>query len=632
MSTVYIETIAQHIQKKKTVMSVRNLKILFISTLTLIPVLSVFCSADISLPTIFGDNMVLQQNKNIVLWGWSEAKEEVRINFLGQKQQITADDEGNWQVRFDPVKAGGPYEMTFSGNNTITLTNILIGEVWLCGGQSNMEQPIAGWLFEGATDRTAPIENYKKEIAEADFPGIRMFRVKKKLSEKPGGNVEGEWKVCTPEAAPDFAATAYFFGRHLHRKLGLPIGLINNASGGSAIEPWIRKSEFQADPVLRNGAEFLERTSTIDHWKNRVNVYGMLYNAMTEPLVGFGIRGVIWYQGESNVVSAHEYGNVFSTLISSWRKEWGQGDFPFYYCQLAPFDYGMHVGRTFPITDSAMLRQAQLETLALPNTGMVVTSDIGNAMDIHPRNKQEVGRRLAVMALAKTYGKNIAYSGPIYKSFKIEGDKIRISFSHTGSGLMSRDGKPLNWFTIAGIDKEFISAEAAIEGDTVVVHSDKLTKPVAVRFGWADVANHNLVNNKSLPASPFRTDSWLTPLEYLAQTDTNGGQICFEPKYKSMKIEGNRIRLYFNHLGGGLTAKENTLKFFTIAGNDKKFVEAEAVIEGDTVIVFSEKIAKPKDVGYRITALSSTSLLNKKGLPISPFIVNEPSNATANNK
>jgi len=603
------------------------------SALIILLFVPALCSAEVSLPAIFGDGMVLQRNKDINIWGWAEADEKVSVEFRGQKQQTSTDSEGNWQIKLKPVKAGGPYEMTVRAKNTITLGNILIGEVWLCGGQSNMEQPIAGWDFKGNGKRAAPINDHKQEIAEADYPGIRMFRVKKKVSpKKPQKDTEGSWKVCTPETAADFASTAYFFGRHLHRELGVPVGLINNASGGSSIEPWVRKSEYETDPALKDGAEFLDRTSTLANWKARVNVYGMLHNAMTNPLVGFSIRGVTWYQGESNVVSAHEYGNLFSALIKSWRKEWGQGDFPFYYCQLAPYDYGVHDGRTFPTTDSAMLRQAQLEAMALPNTGMVVTSDIGDARDIHPRNKQEVGRRLALVALAKTYGRDIIYSGPIYKSFKIEGDKIRVTFSHTGSGMIASDGKALNWFTIAGADKEFVPAQAVIEGDTVLVHSDKVSKPVAVRFGWADVANHNLVNSESLPASPFRTDSWMTPLQYLAQKGKNGERICFLPNYKSMKIEASRIRLYFEHADSGLRAKEETLKFFTIAGADKNFVEAEAVIDGNTVVVSSEKVAEPKAVGYRTAGLSSTSLLNKKDLPVPPFRTDETPDVTENKK
>lgn len=588
--------------------------------------------ADVIFPALIDDNMVLQRDKDITLWGWAEANEKVSIEFLDQKQQITADSDGNWQVKFKPAQAGGPYIMTVIGNNKLMLTNIMIGEVWLCGGQSNMEQPIAGWDIKGDGKRVAPINRHEQEIAEADFPGIRMFRVKKKTSKELEKDTEGNWIVCKTETSPDFAATAYFFGRHLHRELGIPIGLINNASGGSAIEPWIPLSEFEADSTLKSGAEFLARTTTIEHLKKRTTLYGILHNAMTAPIIGFTIRGAIWYQGESNVVSAHEYRHAFSTLIRSWRKLWGQGDFPFYYCQLAPFDYGIHVGRTFPVTDSALLRQAQLETLALPNTGMAITSDIGDAMDIHPRNKQEVGRRLALLALARTYGKDIIDSGPLYKSSRIENNKIRISFSHSGSGLMSRDGQPLNGFTIAGSDKEFVPAEAVIESDAVVVHSDQVTRPMAVRFGWSDMANHNLVNSESLPASPFRTDDWLTPLEYLAQTDEKGRQVYFEPTYKSLKIEGNRIRLYFDHVGGGLKAKDGKLNFFTIAGVDKKFVEAEAVIDGNTVVVSSRKIAEPKAVGYRTSPLSLTSLLSKEGLPVAPFRTDESPAVTENKK
>jgi sialate O-acetylesterase len=443
--------------------------------------------ADVRLPKIIGDHMVLQQGKPLPVWGWADAGEKVTVTVGESKATATADDDGKWMVKLDAMEAGGPCQMTVQGNNTITLEDILIGEVWVCSGQSNMQWPVT------ASDKP------QEEIAAADYPNLRLFTVARKVAEKPMDDCEGSWAACSPQTVPGFSAVAYFFGRHLHKELDVPVGLINTSWGGTIAEAWMSHDgllgEPDFEPILERAAQFNPKTP---------NQASNLYNGMLHPLIPFAIQGAIWYQGESNCTRAEQYRKLFPAMIQDWRKNWGQGEFAFLFVELAPFRYGWADPRCLP-----ELWEAQFGTLELANTGMTVITDIGNLVDIHPKNKQEVGRRLALWALANTYGKDLVYSGPLYDSMTVEGDKIRIRFKHVGGGLVAKG--QLGPFTIAGLEgpfPQFLPATATIDGDTVVVQSDRVKKPVAVRFGWFDTAVPGLFNKEGLPASPFRTDDF----------------------------------------------------------------------------------------------------------------------------
>ncbi|MGH7601070.1 MAG: sialate O-acetylesterase [bacterium] len=632
-------------------------------------------TAQIKLPAIFSDNMVLQRNAKIPIWGTGKPGQQIAVKIHQQSKTATADRDGKWRVDLAAMPTGGPYELTISGAETIRFKNVMIGEVWLCSGQSNMEMPLVStW---------ATVNNFKAEVAAANYPDLRLFIVKRAKSTKLRTDVESEgWKMCDSTSVKNFSATAYFFGRHLQQKLGVPVGLIQSAWGGTVVEAWtssatlktvpdmtgfvkllatspldsifdesafaakmaawnrqldemelspsetapswinpdfddsawstmllpnpweraglpafdgimkfrkviqlpesFNKQNLQlnlgpiddADVTYFNGAQIGATSIYNQHRHYRVpadllkagknvlavrvldtggngGLYGkpealnllkdstqafsltgewryqlgadlqklpprpalantpnrptVLYNAMIAPLVPFAMRGAIWYQGESNAGRAHQYRTLFPLLIKDWRARWGQGDFPFLFVQLANYQ---PVAKE-PVDDSwAELREAQTMTLTLPKTGMAVTIDIGDADDIHPGNKQDVGKRLALNARRLVYGENITYSGPIYKSMKIEGNHIRLFFDHAQDGLMSKGGDNLHGFAVAGADRKFIWAEAMIDGKTVVVSSSQIAKPVAVRYAWATNPVCNLYNRAGLPASPFRTDAW----------------------------------------------------------------------------------------------------------------------------
>jgi len=442
-------------------------------------------SADVRLPRIFGQHMVLQRDKPLPVWGWAEPGERVTVQVADKRAETTADDKGAWRVTLAALPAGGPHEMVVAGKNTIALSDLLIGEVWVCSGQSNMQFPLQAAVHG------------KEEVAAADHPTLRLFSVKRVPSDQPQTDCEGHWDICRRETAGGFSAVAYFFGRYLSQQLRVPVGLINTSWGGTLCEAWTREEALQGDPEFRT---ILQRRATAKRPQDRAS---HLYNGMIAPLVPLAIRGAIWYQGESNVSRARQYRKLFPTMIRDWRKAWGQGDFPFLFVQLAPFRYNGQDKRS-----CAELWEAQLKTLELPHTGMAVTVDIGNVRNIHPKNKQDTGKRLALWALGTTYGKDLVYSGPLFRSMKIDGDQARLSFSHVGGGLVARDGQPLRDFEIAGGDRQFMPATATIEGDTLVVRSEAVAKPVAVRYGWYDAAQPNLSNQAGLPASPFRTDDW----------------------------------------------------------------------------------------------------------------------------
>ena len=428
--------------------------------------------AEVKLPAVFGENMVLQRDVELPVWGWAAAGEKVTVRLGSAHATATAGDDGAWCVKLPAMKytPNQPaLTMTVQASNTIELKNVLIGEVWVGSGQSNME-----WRLNSAAEG-------KEAISKADLPQIRLFHVPKTQAKAPAKDVKASWKVCSPDSVPNFSAVLFFFGQRLHKELSVPIGLINSSWGGSPIEPW----------------------TVIDAAKK---LGGGMYNGMIAPLQPFAVRGAVWYQGETNVMRKDglKYADRMKALIEGWRKTWDNDTLSFYSVQIAPWS-----GRYLPGQLPA-LWEAQVASLKLPRTGMAVVTDlVDDIKNIHPARKLPVGKRLSLWALAKDYGrKDLVYSGPLYKSMKIEGDKIRVSFAHVGEGLAARDGKPLSEFRIAGADGEFVEAQAVIDGPTVVVSAEGVSAPKHVRFGWHKLANPNLTNQAGLPASPFQTDNW----------------------------------------------------------------------------------------------------------------------------
>ncbi len=624
-----------------------------------------FLYADVKLPKIFSDNMVLQRDRIIPVWGWANANEKITVQFNHQIKKINADKSGNWMINLDKENAGGPYQLIIKGNNNITFNNVLTGDVWICSGQSNMEFTVQSVI------------NADKEMADANYPMIRHFDVPNSLSSKPQNDIPGgDWKVCSPTTVGDFTAVGFFFARELYNQLKVPIGLLNTSWGGTMVETWTSREAFENSDEFKNmiaGMPSLSLDSLIkvrteatqkriedlqgsldaansDTWKepnindsnwpqmqlpnlwesqqlgdldgivwfrktinlsteeagkaatlklamiddndityvngikvgsiNSYNtkrnytipagvlkegknviavrvedtggsggIYGdssdlkltvgdqvvplagewhykvekltggsgsvgpnsfptLLFNAMINPLIPYAIKGAIWYQGEANADRAYQYRKAFPLMITDWRKRWNEGDFPFYFVQLATFNAAN--GNSKNGSTWGELREAQAKTLSLPNTGMSITTDIGDPGDIHPKDKQDVGKRLAAIALHNLYGKNNVFSGPMYQSMKTESNKAVISFTNICSGLMVKDKYGyIKGFEIAGADKQFHFAKAFIEGNTVVVYNDSVANPVAIHYGWADDAgDDNLYNKEGFPAAPFRTDEW----------------------------------------------------------------------------------------------------------------------------
>ncbi len=460
--------------------------------------------ADVRLPSIFGDHMVLQRGKPIVVWGTADADEKITVTLCEKSQTVAANAAGKWKVKLDALKVGGPHTLTIKGKNIVAFEDVLIGEVWLCSGQSNM-----AWSVDRANDADL-------EIAAADYPNIRIISVPQVGTQEPQSDFRGQWQKCTPETVGTFSAVGYFFGRQLHRVLNVPVGLIDNAWGGSSAEAWVRRDLLEADarykPLLERWAEIEKKPAAGDKKRRRNPLKGQhrpanLYCGVLNPIIGYGIQGAIWYQGESNANRAYQYRHLFPLMIQNWRDDWGQGDFPFYWLQLADF---RNEQPTPAESAWAELREAQTMTLSkLPNTGEAVIIDIGEGRDIHPRNKQGVGRRLARWALARDYGRDIPYRSPTYKSMKTQGNKIVVAFDHIGSGLYAFDVREPVGFAIAGDDKKFVWAKAKITGkNQVEVWSDNVPDPVAVRYAWADNPVCNLRSRDGLPATPFRTDAW----------------------------------------------------------------------------------------------------------------------------
>lgn len=624
-------------------------------------------SANVRLPKIFGDNMVLQRGQQIPVWGWADSKEKITIKFNKQTKTVVADKYGKWRINLDTEQAGGPFQLEVQGKNTITFVNVLVGDVWVCSGQSNME-----WVLVNT-------DGADKEIANANFPEIRHIEVMKSVASQPQDDIKGGvWNICTSQTAGSFTAVGYYFAKKLYNELHIPIGLLHTSWGGTHVETWTSREAFEQTPAFKDMIAAMpklnldslakEKNQTtleairklqggfengkenVTHWKDisfddskwpviklpglwepqlandvdgvvwfrkKINIAAadagkpavldlamiddadttyvngimvgntsgysamrkynipagvlkagdnviavrvldtgggggvsgepgdlkitanessqslvgdwhfriesllagasgvgpnsyptLLYNAMLNPLIPYGIKGAIWYQGESNTGRAFEYRQSFPLMITDWRKRWKEGEFPFYFVQLASFNAAN--GNSANGSSWAELREAQTLTLSLPNTGMAVTTDIGNPTDIHPRNKKDVGERLAAVALNKTYNKGNVYSGPVFESMKVAGNKATLTFSNTGSGLTIKNKYGyLEGFEIAGADNKFKYAKAFIDGNKVVVYNDEIDAPVSVRYGWADDASDdNLFNKEGFPAGPFRTDNW----------------------------------------------------------------------------------------------------------------------------
>ena len=505
------------------------------SILCLFPALLALAAApaEVRLPAIFGDHMVMQQNQRDRVWGWADPGEDVTVAIGSQTRSVKAGKDGRWQVELDPMPAGGPYTLSVKGKNEIRLEDVLFGEVWVCSGQSNMEWPVST-----ANDGDL-------ETRAAKFPGIRLITVSRLGTQEPQSDFKGSWQLCAPETVPGFSAVGYYFGRLIHQTLGVPVGLIDNSWGGSACEAWIRRDLMASDErytaLLERWAE-TEKTydpeKAMAEFQTRLAAWraadekaraegiqppprpqqpgnpltgnarpGTIYNGMVKPILGYGLRGMIWYQGESNASRAYQYRSMFQLMIRSWRDEWMQGEIPFYWVQLADYrDERPEPGES----DWAELREAQTMALkALQNTGEAVIIDLGEAQDIHPRNKQDVGKRLARWALARDYGVPVVFQSPTYRSMERKGDKIVVTFDYVGAGLKTFDVREVRGFAIAGADRKFVWAKATITGsDTVEVWSDGVSEPVAVRYAWANNPVCNLQSREGLPATPFRTDDW----------------------------------------------------------------------------------------------------------------------------
>jgi sialate O-acetylesterase len=501
---------------------------------------TVLC-ADVKPAALFSDHMVLQQGMSVPVWGWADPGEPVSVSIAGQKKSATAGADRKWMVHLSQLRASSdPLEMTIAGKNTIKIVDVLVGEVWLGSGQSNMDFVVSGDTakYPGMAQRFAGVANESEEIAAANCPLIREFRVPLKTSELPLEDVAGKWQVCTPATVPGFSAIAYLFSRDLQTAIHRPVGFITSAFGASCAQAWVSKQVLESDPRLQpimdgfaaQVAAFKSAAAapapTADNpppapatpgpagaprgrrgggrgspFSNQHNPY-VLWNGMIQPIQPYAIRGVLWYQGESITEGLQLYPVVMEHVITSWRQQWAQGDFPFYFVQLAAQDAN---------SNRPEVREAQALALKVPNTAMAVAMDIGEKTNVHPKNKQVLSERLARIARAKVYGEKIEYSGPMYDSFKVEGSSIRVRFTHVGGGLVAKGGD-LKWFQIAGADRNFVDAVAKIDGNTIVVTAPGVPLPLAVRYAWHRwPEGANLYNADGLPAPQFRSDDWEAP-------------------------------------------------------------------------------------------------------------------------
>jgi sialate O-acetylesterase len=480
--------------------------------------------AEVRLPGLFTDDLVLQQAVEAPVWGWADDGERVTVTFRGRQVSATTQN-GRWMVRLPTRKAGGPFTLTVEGKNRIDLPNVLVGEVWLASGQSNME-----WPLERTDDAATAIN-------AAANPNLRLFTVPKRRADAPVDDVKARWVACTPETVKGFSAVAYYFGRDLQRARGVPVGLIHTSWGGSPAEVWMRQEVLAAHPDYRREildpypAQAKKYQEDLAKWERETEALqaegkpaararpwapwkpAELYNGMIAPLIPFAVKGALWYQGESNASRAHQYRTLFPNLIQNWRDDWRRPDLTFLLVQLAPWDRNQkrspeEIAAAPGESDWAELREAQLLTAqTLPKVGMAVITDVGDKDDIHPTKKEPVGARLALAARAIAYGERLVYSGPIYQAIKVKKDRAILSFDHVGGGLEARGGR-LRGFALAGEDGKFMWANAEIDGNHVVVTSPLVSRPAAVRYGWADYPIVNLFNREGLPASPFRTDDF----------------------------------------------------------------------------------------------------------------------------
>jgi sialate O-acetylesterase len=492
--------------------------------------------ADVKPAALFSDHMVLQQGMSVPVWGWADPGERVTVSIAGQTQSVTAGADRKWMVRLNNLRASSdPLEMTIEGKNIIRIVDVLVGEVWLGSGQSNMDFVVSGDTakYPGMAQRFAGVANEAEEIAAANCPKIREFRVPLKLSELPLEDVAGKWQVCTPATVPGFSAIGYLFSRDLQKAVNQPIGFITSAYGASCASAWVSKDVLDADarfkPIMDGFAAVVAAFKSAaaaaaasppppagppaaqaggaggargggrgNPLTNQHNPY-LLWNAMIKPIQPYAIKGALWYQGESITEGLQLYPVVMEHVITSWRQQWGQGDFPFYFVQLAAQDAD---------SNRPEVREAQAQALKVPNTAMAVAMDIGEKTNVHPKDKQDLCDRLARIARADAYGEKIEYYGPMYDSMEVEGQSIRVKFTHVGGGLVAKGGD-LKWFQIAGADKNFVDAAAKIDGNAIVVSAPGVAAPVAVRYAWNRwPEGANLYNADGLPAPQFRSDDW----------------------------------------------------------------------------------------------------------------------------
>lgn len=515
-------------------MQAPRLSLVFIFVCGLGRCLSAQATEVLEMPSVFSDRMVLQSGTKVPVWGWAKPGAKVSIALAGQRVQAIADTKGHWRTDLASLDVGGPHEMVVTGGKTIRISDVLVGEVWLGSGQSNMAM------------RVNSCQNSKEEMVNADYPKIRMFTVKRAPNQKPQRNCEGSWVVCSPDTVKGFSGTAYFFGRRLHKELSVPVGLINSSVGGTPVESWtgmqIQREEPQLGKLLKSwhkrGKNWQPVTNaqfkkTIKNWQKRVenakakgkrtprrprkaqdptlgaNHPANLFNGMIHPLIPYRIRGALWYQGERNshkVETAQLYRVQLPLLIADWRTRWSQGDFPFIFVQLP--NYKKRQTDPNHLSTWAVMRESMAGSLAVPNTGMATTIDVGMARDIHPKNKQAVGSRLAQWALAKVYGRSITASGPMFAKAEYRDGSAYVSFQASPDALRLVGEDPLKGFAIAGEDRVFQFAKAEIRGKQVRVWHPSIAAPVAVRYAFGDNPDCNLANSTGLPAVPFRSDSW----------------------------------------------------------------------------------------------------------------------------
>jgi sialate O-acetylesterase len=486
------------------------------------------CRADVTLPALFGDNMVLQHDVRINVWGTADPQETVTVQLGPDSAQTAAAKDGTWAVNLDPLPSGGPYDLTVSGKNSIAIHNVAMGEVWVCAGESNMEYKVPA------------AKDADKEMADSDLPMLRLFVVKHAAVESPQTDVNGAWVVCNPDTVRDFPAIPFFFARELNRGMRMPFGLIESAWGPSRAASWTPRPTLEKDPVLRTvldqfskavdqyPAALTDYQTKLSAWQTDATAAkavgsappprpvrpldptgarepASLYNGMIAPLTRYPIRGVLWAQGESDTGDPALYARLFPAMIASWRAAWDEGTFPFLYTQLSGF-LGPHA-QPEP-SNWAELREAQARTLATPKTGMAVTIDTEEPHELHPADKQDAAHRLVLLAEADVYGgADVDASGPVFAGMDIADGKAVVTFDHADGGLASKGGAAVKGFQIAGADGRFAWADAAIHGNTVIVQSKDVPTPVAVRYAWADYPDCDLTNQAGLPAVPFRTDA-----------------------------------------------------------------------------------------------------------------------------